>query len=496
MSHTIAACTMNASGEYSRWGAELLKDGQPVDAALAFQQALRLDPHSAETHNALSVALRLQGRLDEAIAHGRQAVGLAPEMAEAHSNLGSMLQECGQVDEAIDSLREALRLRPTFASAHCNLGVALFRQRHYAEAVALYRQAIALDPQLVDAHNNLGSVLFELGECDESLRSFSEAIRLKPDFREAHWGRALVWLSQGDFDQGWPEFEWRPTLPMPGRGLPRWNGSELSGRTLLIEAEQGLGDTLQFVRYAAVARERGGRVVVACQPRLVRLLSTCCPAIDEVVTQGEVPTACDVHLPLLSTPGVVGTTLANVPAHVPYLFPEPRLAESWRRELSALRGCKVGIAWQGSPEQRGDRERSIRLAEFEPLAWVPGVRLVSLQKGPGIEQIGPARRRFEVIDFTARLDESAGPFMDTAAIMAGLDLVVSCDSAVCHLAGAMGVPVWVAASVSPDWRWLLNRNDSPWYPTMRLFRQSRLGRWSDVFENMAAALAGEGGLPR
>lgn len=478
--------------EFNKSAVELLKRGQPADAALAFQEALRLDPHSAETHNALSVALRLQGRLDEAIAHGRHAVRLAPEMAEARSNLGSMLEESGKVEEAVASLREALRLRPTFANAHCNLGIALYRQRHHAEAVALYRQALALDPKLPDAHNNLGSVLFELGEIEESLRCFSEAISLKPDYREAHWGRALVRLSQGDFERGWPEFEWRPTRPQtPGRSQPRWDGSGLSGRTLLVEAEQGLGDTLQFVRYTALARERDGRVVLACQPPLVRLLSESCSAIDHVVAQGGPLPAFDVHLPLLSMPGVAGTTLANVPADVPYLRPDPRLAESWRRELSALAGFKVGIAWQGSPESPGERERSIPLAEFEPLARVSGVRLVSLQKGPGVEQIGSARRRFELIDFTARLDEAAGPFMDTAAIMAGLDLVVSCDSAVCHLAGAMGMPVWVAISASPDWRWMLNRDDSPWYPTLRLFRQSRLGRWSDVIQTMAAALERE-----
>jgi hypothetical protein len=241
----------------------------------------------------------------------------------------------------------------------------------------------------------------------------------------------------------------------------------------LLDAEQGLGDTLQFVRYGSRLRQQGGKVVLACQPRLVPLLRTCCPCVDQVIAQGETAPF-DVHLPLLSLPGVLGTTLETVPAEVPYLQPDPRLVEAWRAELAQRDGFKIGIAWQGSPHHRGDRERSIALAEFEPLARLPGVKLVSLQKGAGTEQLAGARERFPIVDFGERLDDEgpsgSGPFMDTAALMCSLDLVVSCDSAVCHLAGA-----------------LAQRDDSRWYPTLRLFRQSHVGDWGTVFRRIASA---------
>ena len=485
-----AAQRASSAEIYNRWGAALLKRGQVADAILAFEQSLRLRPRSALAHNLLSVALRLQGRLEKAIFHCREAVRLSPDLAEAHNNLGSMLEESGLIDESIASLQEALRLKPDFANAHSNLGIALYRQHRYTEAVVQYRRAIAMQPDLAEAHNNLGSVLFDLGRGDEALESFAEAVRLKPDYREPHWGRALVWLSRGEFERGWSEFEWRLS-PLEARQCPqpRWNGSSVAGRTILLDAEQGLGDTLQFVRYGSLLRQQGGKVVLVCQPRLVPLLAGGCPSIDQVVARGERVPPFDVHLPLLSLPRVFGTTLANIPAAIPYLRADPSLVERWSGELSQLPGFKIGIAWQGSPAHPGDRERSIPLSEFEPLGQVSGVRLISLQKGPGTEQLPLEGRRLGVVDFSERLDEADGPFMDTAAIMRSLDLVITCDSALCHLAGAMGIPTWVAISAVPDWRWLTGRDDSPWYPSLRLFRQNELDRWSDVFERISAEVA-------
>lgn len=481
---------MATANEYSLWGANLLKQGQVTDATLAFQQALRLDPQSAETHNALSVALRLQRRLDEAIAHCREAVRLAPNMAEAHNNLGSMLDEQGHTEEAIRSFGEAMRLQPDLADAWSNLGVALYRAHRYEAAAAHYRRAIALRPDFAEAHNNLAGAMFELGQSAAALACFTEAIRLNPAYREAHYGRALIWLSRGEFERGWPEFEWRfPGGAAQRYGRPRWDGTDLAGRTILLEAEQGLGDTLQFVRYGSLLQRQGGKVVLVCQPRLVRLLARGCTALDQVMPQGERLPPFDVHLPLLSLPGLLGTTLGSVPADVPYLHPDRDLIKRWRAELSPLPGFKIGVAWQGSRHHRGDRERSIPLSEFEPLARVPGVQLISLQRDSGEDQLEQVRSRFRIIDYADCLDRAAGPFMDTAALMHSLDLVISCDSAVGHLAGAMGIPAWVALSASPDWRWLRNRDDSPWYPTLRLFRQTSHGQWSDVFERMSDSVA-------
>lgn len=488
--HHHVAMTTSAEIYYD-WGVRLLKAGQTADATLAFEQAVRLRPAWADARKLAGVALRLQGRLEEAIEHSREAVRLAPDMAEAHNNLGSMLEESGCVEESIVSLREALRLRPDFANAYSNLGIALYRQSHYAEALALYRQAITLDPGLAEAHHNLGNVLFDLGQSDEALTCFSTAIRLRPHYREPHLGRARIWLSRGEFELGWREFEWRLSPHELRRcRQPRWDGSELAGRTILLDTEQGLGDTLQFVRYGALLQEMGANVLLACQPRLARLLAAGCPVVDQVVPQGESAPAFDVYCPLLSLPGLLRTNLANVPVEIPYIKPDPSLVESWRVELSRLPGFKIGIAWQGSVFYRGDRERSIPLAEFERLALVPGVTLISLQKGAGLDQLPDARRRFPLVDFGNRVDEQAGAFLDTAAIMMSLDLVVACDSAVCHLAGALGVPAWVALSSVPDWRWLLNREDSPWYPSLRLFRQHEPGNWSEVFERMASAVNG------
>ena len=477
-----------APAAHAHVGAQWLKRGQAAQAAQAFEAAVRLRPEWPEAHNALSVALRLQGRLDGAIWHCREAVRLAPEMAEAHNNLGSMLTERSALDNAIASLREAIRLKPDFANAYSNFGIALYRQHRYAEAVAAYREAIAHNPALAEAHNNLGSALFDLGKVDDALESFAEAIRLEPDYREAHWGRALAWLSRGEYERGWPELEWRLTPDSRLRKPPRWTGESLAGRTVLLEAEQGLGDTLQFVRYASLVRRRGGRVVLACQPRLVSLLAAGCRALDQVVSQYDARPSVDVYAPLLSLPGIFQTTLPTVPAEVPYLNADPLLVDKWRSVVSGLPGFKIGIAWQGNPQYHGDQERSFPLAEFEPLAHVPGVRLVSLQQGQGAEQLRAGDRKFPVVEFD-QLDEAAGPFMDTAAIINSLDLVITCDSAIGHLAGALGMRAWVAIPAVADWRWLQNRDDSPSYPTLRLFRQEKIGDWKGVFQRIAATFA-------
>ena len=323
------------------------------------------------------------------------------------------------------------------------------------------------------------------------MASYQQAVRLKPDYAEAHWNQALARLQMGQFEQGWPGYEWRwkckefGTLP-PFRA-PLWDGSPLDGRTILVHAEQGLGDTLQFIRYIPLVQKHGGRVIMMCQPPLCALLAHC-PGIERLMPHGDAPPEIDLHVPLLSLPRLLGTTLENVPADGPYLDAEPDLVEAWRHRLGAYPGLKIGIAWQGNPKFRLDRVRSLPLAQFAPLASVPGVHLLSLQKGLGREQLAAPERRFPVTDLGGQLDETTGAFMDTAAVMKNLDLVITSDTSIAHLAGALGVPVWVALNVVPDWRWLLDRDDSPWYPTMRLFRQTRLGHWEDVFHCMAEAL--------
>lgn len=464
--------------------------GKPAEAASCYREAIRLRPDFAQAHNNLGIALRQTGKLDEAVAACREAVRISPQMAEAHNNLGTALDELGRTDEAIACLEQALRIKPDFAKAHNNLGIAFWHKADYAQAAAHCRMAIEQSPDLAEAYNNLGNVLRDQGDYAGALDCYEQSLKLSPDGTDAHWNRSLIWLLEGNFAQGWPEYEWRwklKTFATRATNRPLWDGSPLEGRTILLDAEQGLGDTLQFIRYAPLVQERGGRVMAVCQKPLMQILSGC-PGIDRLVAQGEPVPDFDVYAPLLSLPKLFGTTLESVPAPIPYLHADPYLVEQWGRELAPIQAFKVGIAWKGSPKNRMDQQRSIPLAAFEPLARVPGVQLISLQKGEGSEQLKQMAGRFAVLDLAQRLDEKSGAFMDTAAVMRRLDLVITCDSSLGHLAGALGAPTWIALALSPDWRWLLERDDTPWYPTVRLFRKTSIGDWSDVFKRMAAAL--------
>jgi tetratricopeptide (TPR) repeat protein len=478
---------------HNHLGLALAGLSRPAEAVTSYREAIHLQPDLAQAHHNLGVALRMQGKHAEAEAACREALRLKPDSPEGHNNLGLALLEQRKYEEAGVSLREALRLKPEFAQGYNNLGIIQWRLGNLEDAAASFTQSLRLRPGFPEAYNNLGNVLRDQGRFEEALDCFEKALQLKPDYGDAHWNRSLLWLSLGDYERGWPEYEWRWHLKdfaRRGFSQPQWDGAPLDGRTILLHAEQGLGDTLQFVRYAPPIRQRGGKIVLECQGPLVRLLSGL-PNIDKIVPKGQPLPPFDVHAPLLSLPTVFGTTLATVPGQVPYVEPDPKLVEQWRQELQALPGFKVGIAWQGSTQYRGDRWRSVPLARFASVAAVPGVTLVSLQKGHGTEQLRDVP--FPVFDLAARLDEKAGPFVDTAAVMHGLDLIITSDTAIPHLAGALGVPVWVALPSVPDWRWLLGRDDSPWYPTMRLFRQTTPGDWDEVFGRIAAALRDETG---
>jgi FkbM family methyltransferase len=478
---------------YNNIGLVDAAQGRYQEAIAAYRRAIALKPTFAEAHNNLALPLRQTGQLDAAIASCREATRVAPESPQAHSNLGCFLQEAERFDEAIEALSAALRVDPRFPQALNNLGICQWRLGRYEEASASYRRAIELAPDGHEAYNNLGSALRDQGELDEALACYDRAIEIRPDYAAPHWNRSLIWLLKGDPARGWPEYEWRwglNTFQRRHYPQPAWDGSSPEGKTIFLVAEQGLGDTLQFIRYAPLLAARGARVVAEVHRPLRRLIKSC-PGVDKVIVQGETPPPFDTHTTLMSLPGLFNTTAENIPAQVPYLAADARLVEQWRDEIKALPGFKIGIAWKGSPQNGQDRERSLPLVMFEQLASVPDVTLVSLQKGVGSEQIAHVADRFAVVDFGPRLDEMSGPFMDTAAVMAHLDLVVVCDSALAHLAGAMGVPVWLALMKTPDWRWLLEGETSRWYPTMRLFRQQRRGDWEGVFRQMAAVLANQ-----
>ncbi|HEY7310260.1 MAG TPA: tetratricopeptide repeat protein [Gemmataceae bacterium] len=471
-------------------GVALLAAGRSQDAVAPLRQANALRPEHADSNNRLGQALAEAGHWAEALDSFRRLAVLRPASADAQHNLAVTLARLGRHAEAADAYREALRLRPDHAEDHNNLGLALVEVDRRDEAVTVFRQAIDRDPNYAEAHNNLAITLVALGDAAGGLAAFAEALRLRPDYPKARTNRALALLQTGDFEQGWREYEWRwrtDDFTPRNFGKPRWDGTPLEGRTILLHAEQGLGDTLQFIRYAPLVQQRGGVVLVEAPPRLLPLLERC-PGIDRLVARGAALPDFDVEAPLLSLPDLVGTTAATIPAPIPYLSADPERTARWGAELQAVAGFKVGIAWQGSRTYRGDRQRSIALRHFAPLVRLRGVRLVSLQKGHGSEQLAAVAADWGVMELGPRLDEGTGAFVDTAAVVTQLDLVVSSDTSVVHLAGALGAPVWLALPLACDWRWGLTGESTPWYPTMRLFRQRRAGNWDEVFARMAAEL--------
>jgi tetratricopeptide (TPR) repeat protein len=464
--------------------------GRHREAADAAGQALRLNPNHGEAYCNLGCALQALGDLDGAAANFAWAVQIRPNDVKAHSNLGVALREQGKLDEAARSLQKAREINPNYAEAHSNLGAVLREQGKLDEAVRSLQKALEINPRYAEAYRNLGVVFREQARFDEAIRSLQKALEFDPGYADAHKNLGLTLLRMGEFEAGWAHFEWRwrtgdKTFKPRNFSQPPWDGRPIEGKSLLVHAEQGLGDTLQFVRYAPLVRAQGCHVILECQTTLRTLLSDC-PCIDRLLARGEDLPCFDYHVPLLSLPYFLGTHAGNIPADVPYLFAREDLVRVWRDRLSDSSGFKVGICWQGSPTYVGDRPRSITLAHFAALAEISGVNLISLQKGVGTEQLADAR--FAVRALGADWDETKGAFMDTAAVMRNLDLVVTADTAVAHLAGALGVPVWVALAKVSDWRWLLDREDSPWYPTMRLFRQETAGEWGPVFGRVAEAL--------
>ena len=464
--------------------------GDVRGAEQIYRQVLQTAPANASAWCFLGMACHDQQRYDEAVQAYREALRLQPEFPIALSNLGNTLKQQGKLQEAEASCREALRLKPDYSTAHNNLGVALVAQGRLQEAAEIFDKALELMPTDAVAHANLSAALVRQGKYQEAEASSQQALALSPNYAEAHKNQGIVSLLLGDFSRGWQEYEWRwqcAESTMPPYRQPLWDGASLAGKTILLHHEQGLGDTIQFLRYAKVFKDCGARVIAKVQKPLMQL-AACCPDLDDFVCDDADLPDFDVHVPMLSVPGILKTTFESIPADVPYLFADQSLIKHWRQRLAEHPGFRIGIAWQGSPDFHADTQRSIPLPQFAKLADVEGVRLFSLQKGYGVEQLENIKHQFEVIDFGEDLDTTSGPFMDTAAIMANLDLLITSDTSIPHLAGALGVPVWVALSVSPDWRWFLDREDSPWYPTMRLFRQSTLGDWGEVFSRIAAAL--------
>jgi tetratricopeptide (TPR) repeat protein len=464
------------------------------DRALALvRKAIAIAPGNAAYRNTLGNVLLALDNAEDAEASFRIAVELDPGLAEAHNNLGNALLRLDRPDESLGCYRRALELRPGYAEAHCNLGSALRKLGRLDEPQARYEQALALKPEYATALSNLGQTLHERAHYREALVALDKAITVDPAHADAHANRAVLLLLLGRFAEGWVEYEWRWkvagfTTEHRDFSRPRWDGSNLDGRTILLHAEQGLGSAIQFVRYAPLIAARNGTVVLECPKSLVRLFSSLTvgqpPPVKSVVARGEALPPYNVHAPLMSLPALLGTEIDTIPREIPYLAAEPAVAAAWRDRLASFEGLRVGLAWAGNPRHANDRNRSMPASVLQPLVHAGGATFFSLQVGSAAQDLDGFAGG-SVHDLAPQI----GDFADTAAIVANLDLVVSVDTAVAHLAGALGRPVWLLLPFVGEWRWLLDREDTPWYPTMRLFRQRAPGDWSGVVDRVIEALA-------
>tara|TARA_R110000772_G_scaffold41808_1_gene97602 strand:- start:185462 stop:187231 length:1770 start_codon:yes stop_codon:yes gene_type:complete len=507
---------------HANLGRVLMAQGRAAEAAEAYREAVALAPNDAAVHSDMAAALVTAGDFDAARSRARLALELAPDLAPAHLNLGLALQgggasaavgaeacfrraaACdpnladahqalgqlhqgrGEDDAAMECYRQAIRANPGMAEAHCNLGNILRERLDLSAAMAQYDAGLAAAPDTAALHANKGVALHELGCFDDALASYERALALDSDDAECRRNRAMTLLLLGRFAEGWPAYEarWR-TARFKGqdRGgkAPRWTAAGAKpGARVLVRAEQGLGDTLQFARYAALLAAAGQHVTLECPAALVRLMASL-DGVLQVVEQGAgtPPPSHDFQIPLMSLPGVFETDLTTVPADVPYLQASAQDCAAWRRRLEKQAGPRIGIVWKGSPDHPRDRVRSPGLGPLLPLFDLPGATFISLQKDGATDLA--AHGAAAVVDMTGDL----GDFAATAALVECLDLVVTCDTAVGHLAGALGRPVAMLLPHVPEWRWLLGRDDTPWYPTMRLFRQPATGDWAGAVDALA-----------
>ena len=464
-------------------GLAALAGGDMTLAAECLERASALRPGHIETLVAFARALLACGRFVEARDAATRATALAPASADAWFLAGTAHRAVGDAREGMAALRHAILLAPAHASAHLNLGSALADLDLLDEAEAHMRHATRLDPGLPEAHASLGWLLAARGELEGSKQASRMAIELRPDFARAHWNLSVSHLLGGEFEEGWREYEWRKRHdlfahdfpPLPG---PEWQGEALAGRAILVRAEQGLGDTIQLARFLPMLAARGATVSLACAAALAPLLRTA-PGVSAVVARESPGVAHDVWVDQLSLPGLLGIRLETIPGSLGYLAADPARARSWNGRLPP--GLRVGLVWSGNPRHGNDARRLLATASLAPLMAVPGANFVSLQVGPRVAGISEL---FGVPDRSADLTD----FAETAALVANLDLVVAVDTATAHLAGALGVPVWVMLPYAPDWRWMTARGDSPWYRSMRLFRQTRPGDWSGPVEAIADGL--------
>jgi tetratricopeptide (TPR) repeat protein len=481
--HGNRAAALNALNQYEQ-------------ALASCDEALALKPDYAEAHNNRAHALNALKRHEDAIASCDQAIALRPNYPEAHNNRGNALNALARHTDAVASYDKAIGFAPKYAEAYNNRGNALYHLGRAEEAAASYELAIAIRPDYAEAYNNRGNALSCLHRCEPALASYDQAIVLKPDYAEALFNKSVLLLLIGRFAEGWRLYEWRKKKanPIAVRDTPQppWLGeSDIAGKTILLSEEQGLGDTIQFCRYAPLVAQRGARVILEVPPQLTRLAKSL-SGVAQIVETGRPLPAFDFHCPLLSLPLAFKTELATIPTTIPYLKANPDLSKAWKDRLGANAKLRVGLVWSGGirPNQPVsiNQRRNIPLVKFAALKN-PAIAFYSLQKGqPGESELAEIKHNRwsgpDIVDLTGAI----GDFSDTAAFIDNLDLVITVDTAAAHLAGALGKPVWILNRFDTDWRWLLERTDSPWYPTARLFRQEKPGDWDSVIQRVEREL--------
>ncbi|MBT3368559.1 MAG: tetratricopeptide repeat protein [Nitrospina sp.] len=497
------------------------RSGDIQQAQVQYQRILRVEPDQPEALHALGIIAFQLKKYENAGSLIGKAIENKPKVPQFYYNLGLVFVSLKRQKKAIQAFQKAIEIKPDYADAYYNLGLALKKHHQFEEAVLNFKHVIKLTPDDADAYYNLGNtyealdryeaavenyqlaieenrafagalnnlalVLKAMGRIDEAIRHFREALRLKPGLAEAHWNLSLALLINGQFEEGWKEHEWRfrrgkKSTIYPHRfGIPLWDGSAFTGKRLFVHSEQGFGDTLQFIRYLPMVKRLGGTVIFETFGALLGILNGF-PGVDELVEispDRRHVENCDYYVPLMSLPMVFTRDIPTIPSNIPYIFADPVKVEQWKNRINK-KGCKIGIVWAGKPAHENDGKRSCDLKHFSPLAEIPGIELYGLQKGGAARQAETLAGMRRIINFDRELKD----FSATAAAIENLDLVISVDTALVHLAGAMGKPVWTLLPYAPDWRWLLEREDSPWYPTMRLFRQPLRGDWGTVFDKV------------
>ena len=481
----------NDGDTYYKLGRALAQQDNFEIAVKCYRQAIRIKPNDVEIHFQLANALKHLEKNEEAIDAYLNVIALQPMHPQAYNNMAVAEHALGRYDDAVMHYQKALEIDSNAADIHSNLGKVYKDMDLPEKAAACYRKAIEFKPDFTEAHIELGNVLYAQCKLKEAISAYDKSVMISPEHPVAHWDRSLALLLNGNYDEGWQEFEWRLQIAQSGAKWMSafekkvWDGSCFDGKRIFICSEQGLGDTLQFVRFLPMVKAMGGTVILGVNHPLLPLLSGL-NGIDELVeiSENQLPEIeFDLFCPILSLPRIFKTSLATLPADIPYLYTPSDKASYWYKRLDND-DFKVGIVWKGSPLHANDRNRSCEIEQFLPLARITGVKLYSLQKGPAAEDLKKISADYDIKDLGADLKD----FADTAGLISNLNLIISVDTAVVHLAGGMGVPVWTLLPFAPDWRWQLNKAVTPWYPSMQLFRQTQQGDWHNVFEKVAAKL--------